>query len=166
MLFEGASASGWRILEAHKGSAKKAQWKYLAPSGMTYTSKGQVARHIQETMATPEATLEGPRRITASEPSRPRWDPVERRDQGSTEEGSGATLMRSTGADGDTVSAGSMIPVKAGRMAASSPPPRTASGRPAIRTTKDESTPVVIASLHVDAAIPCSNPLREWDPSR
>ncbi|KOO27663.1 chromobox protein 1 [Chrysochromulina tobinii] len=66
MLFEGASASGWRILEAHKGSAKKAQWKYLAPSGMTYTSKGQVALHIQETlglqaMATPEATLEAPR---------------------------------------------------------------------------------------------------------
>ena len=39
MLFEGAAALGWRIIEAKKGSAKKSQWLYVSPEGVLHTAK-------------------------------------------------------------------------------------------------------------------------------
>ena len=38
MLFEGAAALGWRIIEARKGSAKKPQWACVSPEGAMHSS--------------------------------------------------------------------------------------------------------------------------------
>ena len=64
MLFTGAAAAGWRVIEAFRGSARKSQWRYHSPVGKTYTQKSS-ALEAAGKMPPPPSVTHAPRYTAA-----------------------------------------------------------------------------------------------------